>query len=152
MASACPPGFSNASGGDYTLATNSQMIDKGVPIAGINDGYGGLAPDLGAFEFTPALSVGAVAGDHTIAVNWSLNASLPGNATWRVSYTGPTASPASPVTGLANATRSQIFTNATNYSAYTFTINALVDGTAIYTGTAPPWQPISALHLPLVRK
>lgn len=85
-------------------------------------------------------------------MNWSLNASLPGNATWRVSYTGPTASPASPVTGLANATRSQMFTNATNYSAYTFTINALVDGTAIYTGTVSAMATDRALHLPLVRK
>lgn len=147
-----PPGFTNAGSGDYTLATNSQMIDKGVPIPGINAGYGGLAPDLGAFEFTPALSVGAVAGDHTIAVNWSLNATLPGNATWRVSYTGPTASPASPVTGLANATRSQTFTSATNYAAYTFTINALVDGTAIYTGTVTAMPTDRALHLPLVTK
>ncbi len=147
-----PPGFVNAASGDYALAATSDLINKGVAIPGINDGYVGGAPDLGAFEFAPALTVGAVAGDGTIALNWSLNATLPANATWRITYTGPTASPSSPVTGLPNAARSQAFINATNYAAYVFTVNALVDGNAIYTGTVSAMPTDRILHLPLVRK
>jgi hypothetical protein len=30
-------------------------VDKGLPIANINDGYAGSAPDIGAYEFGSAL-------------------------------------------------------------------------------------------------
>ncbi|MBF0226253.1 MAG: right-handed parallel beta-helix repeat-containing protein [Desulfobacterales bacterium] len=46
-----PPEFTDPNSGDYTLAPISQLIDKGIFIPGINDGYSGRAPDLGAFEF-----------------------------------------------------------------------------------------------------
>jgi hypothetical protein len=45
------PGFANASSGDYTLAASSTLIDKGVYLPGINSGYVGAAPDIGAFEY-----------------------------------------------------------------------------------------------------
>ena len=45
------PGFANAAGGDYTLDSASDLIDAGVVIPGINDGYVGAAPDIGAFEY-----------------------------------------------------------------------------------------------------
>ena len=48
------PGFTAPAGGDYTLAATSPLIDKGVPIPGINAGYDGAAPDLGAYERVPS--------------------------------------------------------------------------------------------------
>ena len=45
------PGFADASSGDYTLGPASDLIDAGVAIPGINDGYTGAAPDVGAFEY-----------------------------------------------------------------------------------------------------
>jgi hypothetical protein len=45
------PGFANAAGGDYTLALTSDLIDAGAVIPGVNDGYDGAAPDIGAFEY-----------------------------------------------------------------------------------------------------
>ncbi len=45
------PGFADAAGGDYTLAASSTLIDKGVYLPGINTGYVGAAPDIGAFEY-----------------------------------------------------------------------------------------------------
>ncbi|MBN2371974.1 MAG: right-handed parallel beta-helix repeat-containing protein [Vicinamibacteria bacterium] len=44
------PGFAAPAAGDYTLANASPLIDKGAPLPGINAGYKGAAPDLGAFE------------------------------------------------------------------------------------------------------
>ena len=44
------PGFKDAGAGDYTPDTGSALIDKGVVIPGINDGFNGAAPDVGAFE------------------------------------------------------------------------------------------------------
>lgn len=46
------PGFSDALNGDYALGAGSGLIDRGLVIPGINDGYAGSAPDLGAFEYT----------------------------------------------------------------------------------------------------
>lgn len=45
------PGLSNPTGGDFTLSPSSLNIDRGVPIPGIDDGFVGDAPDLGAFEY-----------------------------------------------------------------------------------------------------
>jgi hypothetical protein len=45
------PGFADAASGDYTLDPASDLIDEGVAIPGINDGYAGGAPDVGAFEY-----------------------------------------------------------------------------------------------------
>jgi hypothetical protein len=44
------PGFSDPSTGDYRLTPGSALIDIGLVIPGINDGYQGGGPDLGAFE------------------------------------------------------------------------------------------------------
>ena len=42
---------------DLRLAAGSAAVDKGVVIAGINDGFLGTAPDLGAYELGDALPV-----------------------------------------------------------------------------------------------
>lgn len=44
------PGFVDTMHGDYSLAANSKMIDKGIHIWGINDEYAGQAPDIGFAE------------------------------------------------------------------------------------------------------
>jgi hypothetical protein len=44
------PLFTDAAGRDYSLQAGSPMIDQGVEIAGVTDGFAGAAPDLGAFE------------------------------------------------------------------------------------------------------
>lgn len=47
-----PPGLNNPGGGDFSLLAGSPNIDRGVFIPGVNDGYFGNAPDIGAFEST----------------------------------------------------------------------------------------------------
>lgn len=49
------PAFVSAATGDYRLAPGATLIDAGIAIAGINDGFSGSAPDLGAFEVTDFL-------------------------------------------------------------------------------------------------
>jgi parallel beta-helix repeat protein len=44
------PGFIAPGSGDFTLAPSSPLIDRGVAIPGVNDGYKGQAPDVGAVE------------------------------------------------------------------------------------------------------
>jgi hypothetical protein len=45
-----PPGFANPGAGEFTLLPSSPNIDRGIVIPGINDGFKGNAPDLGAYE------------------------------------------------------------------------------------------------------
>jgi hypothetical protein len=35
---------------NFSLRPGAAAVDAGVPMAGINDGYTGRAPDLGAYE------------------------------------------------------------------------------------------------------
>lgn len=46
-----PPQLVAPAAGDFRLAAGSAAIDRGTVLPGINDGYAGAAPDLGAFEF-----------------------------------------------------------------------------------------------------
>lgn len=43
-------GFVDALGGDYAILETSAAVDRGVAIPGVNDGYAGSAPDIGAYE------------------------------------------------------------------------------------------------------
>ncbi|MCB1045337.1 MAG: right-handed parallel beta-helix repeat-containing protein [Acidobacteria bacterium] len=46
------PMFVDRMNGNLTLSTSSNAIDQGLIIPGINDGFSGLAPDLGAHEWS----------------------------------------------------------------------------------------------------
>jgi hypothetical protein len=44
------PSFVSATAADFTPAGGSPLVDRGLYIPGINDGYRGLGPDIGAIE------------------------------------------------------------------------------------------------------
>jgi len=44
------PGFVAPATADFTLGPSSALVDRGLFVPGINDGYKGQAPDLGAIE------------------------------------------------------------------------------------------------------
>ncbi|MCC6190691.1 MAG: right-handed parallel beta-helix repeat-containing protein [Anaerolineales bacterium] len=67
-----PPGFAGRAAGDYTLTPTSAMLDAGLALPGINDGYVGLAPDLGAFEYAGY--------GFTLTVSPAAQAAAPGSA------------------------------------------------------------------------
>ncbi len=52
------PRFRDPAAGDFRLA-DDPGIDQGLYIPGINDGYAGAAPDMGAFEYDPAAAASA---------------------------------------------------------------------------------------------
>ena len=52
-----PPGLSNPQNGDFSLLSSSPNIDQGVLIPGINDGFSGSAPDIGAYEYGSAVDL-----------------------------------------------------------------------------------------------
>lgn len=105
--------------------TNSITVDR-VLTWTINQGisliYEGVAPDLGAYEFEPQVQLRGTSGDQTIHLNWTVNITLPTTTTWTITYDGPVGAPPSPITGLAEPTRSFILTELTNYTWYTITL------------------------------
>ncbi|WFB34354.1 right-handed parallel beta-helix repeat-containing protein [Kiritimatiellota bacterium B12222] len=44
------PEFMDAASGDYRLVANTAGVDQGVVLPGVNDGFLGDAPDIGAYE------------------------------------------------------------------------------------------------------
>jgi hypothetical protein len=143
------PEFANAAGGDYTLASTSALIDAGLVIPGINDDYAGAAPDIGAFEVTPALALSGWPGNQAIYLNWQVNTTLPVTATWQIDYAGPTSGQ---ITGLANPLRAYTLTGLTNYAWYDVTLRAMLDSAPILTDTVRVMPTDRIVYLPLVLK
>ncbi len=66
-----PPGLTNPSGGDFTLLSSSPNIDRGVILPGINDGFAGSAPDVGAFEYAEAPSISGNVGMSGVLLSYT---------------------------------------------------------------------------------
>jgi hypothetical protein len=89
---------------------------------GISLVYEGAAPDLGAYEFEPQLELHGAPDDQAIYLSWTVNVTLPATTTWTIAYDGPAGAPPSPITGLAEPTRSYSLTNLINYAGYKVTL------------------------------
>ncbi|MFN8598731.1 MAG: right-handed parallel beta-helix repeat-containing protein [Anaerolineae bacterium] len=142
------PGFVNAASGDYALSTTSPLIDKGLIIPGINDGFVGARPDIGAYEFLPSLTLSGAPADRAVRLAWTVNTTLPPTSTWRISYYSQTL----PITisSIVSPTRSYSLTNLTNYAWYTITLNAMLNSTPFLTDTIELMPTDRFVYLPIV--
>ncbi len=144
------PGFANPASGIYTPTAASGLVDRGMLIPGINDDYVGAAPDIGAFEFTPSLTLHGRPGNRTIYLNWEVNTTLPLTSTWRIEYYSQTVSLPVTVTGILSPTRAYTLTGLTNYVWYTVTLNAMLGSTPFLTDTVRVMPTDRFVYLPLV--
>jgi hypothetical protein len=149
------PGFVDAATGDYTLQAGSDLIDAGLIIPGINDGYEGAAPDVGAHEFTPSLVLHGAPGNQTIYLDWEVNTALPLTSTWSISFYSETVPVPVTYSGIVSSTRAYTSSGLTNYELYTVTLNAMageppVDTNPILTDTVRVMPTDLFVHLPLV--
>jgi hypothetical protein len=120
--------------------TNSITVDRVLNWTlnqGISLAYQGTAPDLGAYEFEPQVKLHGASGDQTIYLSWTVNITLPTTTTWTIAYDGPAGSPPSPITGLAEPTRTYTLNELTNYTWYTVTL-----------ATDPPWLTDTVTDMP----
>lgn len=116
---------------------------------GISLAYQGDAPDFGAYESEPALTLQAAPGDQKITLNWTVNVTLPTTTTWTITYDGPAGLPPSPIAGLAEATRAYTLTGLTNYAWYTIT---LITDSPPLTDTVTTMPTDHLIALPLVER
>ena len=146
------PGFSNPTGGDFTLLPSSPNIDRGVLLPGINDNFFGNAPDVGAYEFVSEYSisgntgVGGVVLSYTYGTSRTVISQADGNYAFQVpsGWSGAvTPSKSGYIFSPTNRTYSNITGNQTaqDYTAiplYSISGNAGVAGVTLrYTDSAP---------------
>lgn len=142
----------DAAGGDYRLADGSDLIDAGIVLPGINAGYGGDAPDIGAFEVeapsAPAVTLHATPGDRQIVLTWEVAGTPPVLDAWRITYDTATTAYL-PVT-VISPTRAHVLTGLTNYVWYTITLDAIFSDTVQFSDTVRAMPTDIMVYLPLV--
>lgn len=145
------PLFIDPQNGDFNLDANSPAIDAGVYIPGINDGYQGSAPDLGALEFIPSLTLQGTPTNQTINLTWAINTTIPTTTTWHFNYYTTTTNIFT-ATDPTSATRSYALTGLSNYEWYTVTLSAMLDSNVLYSDTIRAMPTDISVHLPAIMK
>jgi hypothetical protein len=109
-----PPLLVDPEGGDFTPQAASELVDAGLPLAGINDDFAGAAPDVGAIE-RPALPGVSIADATLVEGDLGVTTAVAG-----VSLSAPSAQTVS----VSYATADETATAASDYGA--------VDGTLVF--------------------
>lgn len=138
-----------------TPADGSPLIDAAnAAQTPTDDILGNLrtTPDIGAVEFVPQLSLSGSPNDQTIHLSWTVNSSLPVTSTWQIDYTGPAGSQSPPINNIPDSTRHFALTGLTNYTWYTITLNAMVNGAPILTDTITVMPTDHLIYFPVVEK
>lgn len=153
------PLFVDAAANDFHLQHTSPAIDAGYNLGSlVPDDYDhnprptGNDYDIGAFEFVPYLALRGLPADQALRLRWKVNTTLPSTSTWRIEYTEPTGVGSSPITGIANLTRDYTLTGLTNYTLYTVTLKAMLDGTPFLTDTIALFPTDIFVYLPIIVK
>ena len=103
-------------------------------------------------EIIPQLQLSGSPNDQTIILNWQVNTAVAPGITWQISYSGPAGDQPSPITGLAEGTRSYTLTGLTNYTTYDITLNAMFSGSPVLTATTTVMPTDRFVFLPVVLK
>jgi hypothetical protein len=148
--------FVDGANGDLHLQeTAVTAVDQAVSLVEVTDDvdgdgrFSGVGPDIGADEYLPSLNLFAAPANGAAYLTWEVRGSLPVTATWQITYQASGVPPSS-ITGMANGTRAYTLTGLTNYTLYTMTLNAMVEGTAVLTATATVMPTDLFVFLPVV--
>ncbi len=166
--------------GNFDYVTNSVVWDPGIldhdlpaslyrsavpewwcqetpwpPIGPEVAGYSNDIPAKRRFEGLPCtqtteVSLHAAPGDGTIHLSWEVTGVLPITSTWQISYDGPLGVPPSPISDLPEPTRTYTLTGLENYTLYDVTLNAMLVGTPVLTGTITAMPTDIRVFMPVV--
>ena len=71
-------------------------------------------------------------------------------STWRIDHASQSGTASLPITGVINSTRTYTLTDMTNYTWYTVTLSAMLDGTPFLTDAVQVMPTDRLVYLPLV--
>jgi len=148
--------FVNASAADYHLKPGSPALDKGTSLLDVTTDLegkprpSGIAYDIGAYEFQPALKLDGIPANQAIYLKWTVNVTPPVTSTWRITYYSQTVPLA--INNIVSPTRAYSLTSLTNYARYTVTLNAMLDMTPLYTDTIKLMPTDRFVYLPIMMK
>ncbi len=97
-----------------------------------------------------AVSLHGRPASEAVWLDWETLAGVPMTGTWKIAYEGVPGAQASPVTGLASATRAYTLTGLANYTWYTVTVSAMVDAAPTMSDTVRVMPTDRFWYLPLV--
>ncbi len=151
--------FVNSSQKDYRLRSSSPAINGGTDVSslGINQDYIGTGRpkdggyDQGAYEYKRWLNFSAQAADQMILLSWETDP-LPTDATWTLSFDGPSTAQSSPLTNLSPDMRTYDLIGLTNFTPYTLTLQAVISGSAVLTETVTARPTNIFIYLPAIQK
>lgn len=123
------PTFTNAGAHDFTLQSGSPAIDAGVHISGIDDGYVGSAPDMGANE---ADFSGGITGSGATAMH---GVDVAGTGTTAGAGAGGSTLAGLEVAGTGSVSLSATGTAATTLGGVRVAGSGTVAGTTVIDGT-----------------
>lgn len=140
---------------DVNYATNAITVATGLAWTqnmGVSLAYERSAPDLGAYEFVPALTLYGTPASQAIHLNWTLDVTPSFTGTWRIDYYTPTATSPLTIPLTQSGTRAYTLTDLINYQWYTVTLHALINSTAWLSETVRVMPTGILVYLPLTRK
>jgi hypothetical protein len=140
---------------DVNYETNAITVDTEMSWAqnmGLSLAYEGSAPDIGAYEFVPDLTLHGAPADEAIHLTWTVTGDLPPTSTWQIDYQSQTGTLYLPITGIISPTRAYTLTGLTNYVWYTVTLNSMLGSTPSLTDTVRVMPSDIFIYLPFVLK
>jgi hypothetical protein len=139
---------------DVNYATNAITVATGLSWTqnmGISLAYERSAPDLGAYEFVPSLTLYGAPANQAIHLNWTINVTPSFTGTWRIDYAIQAGTIYLPIMGITNTVRAYTLTDLTNYEWYTITLST-VGVTPTLSDTVRVMPTDIFVFLPLVLK
>lgn len=140
---------------DVNYTTNAITVTTGLAWTqnmGVSLAYERSAPDLGAYEFVPSLTLYGAPANQAIHLNWTINVTPSFTGTWRIDYYTFTATLPLTIPLSQSGMRAYTLTGLINYQWYTVTLNAILTETVWLSDTVRAMPTDIFVYLPLILK
>lgn len=132
--------------------TNTLILENQVTWqqnTAVNYDFTGSAPDIGAYEYVPKFSVGAIPQDGAVKLVWNVEEELPDNLEWFITY-NMVGMQLNNVNNIHKEIREYLLENLQNYEVYEIKLIGKVGEKEIYSSTITAMPTDIFVYLPIV--